>query len=106
MSRTVRIEPEVDRDLREIAGFISHRVSPTSAARWLTRILKTIRSLADNAAVWPEADESARLGRNIRCRLFGRGRHVYRVLFALDDETVKILRVRHASQDWLSEGEI
>ena len=70
------------------------------------RILKTIRSLANDADVWPEADEAARFGRNIRCRLFGRGRHVYRILFALDDATVKILRVRHASQDWHTEGEI
>ena len=106
MPRTVRIEPDVDRDLREIAGFISHRVSPSSAARWLARILKTIRSLSDDAAVWPEADEAARLSRNIRCRLFGRERQVYRILFAFDDQTVKILRVRHASQDWLTEGEI
>lgn len=75
------------------------------AARWHARIGATINSLASDADVWPEADEAADLGVNLRCRLFGRGRHVYRVLFTIDGDTVNVHRVRHVAQDRLQPGD-
>jgi len=60
-----------------------------------------MESLVRDAEVWPEADEAPRLGRDLRFRLFGRRRHVYRILFTYDDKSVSVHRVRHSSQDWL-----
>jgi len=46
------------------------------------------------------------LGFDLRMLLYGRGRHVYRILFTIDGDTVNVLRVRHAAQDWLTEDEL
>jgi hypothetical protein len=51
--------------------------------------------------MWPLADESKDAGSDIREALFGRRRHVYRILFRIEGNVVRILRVRHASQDRL-----
>jgi len=62
-------------------------------------------SLSQNAEQWPEADEAAELDRNVRCWLFGRGRHVYRILFTINGQTVNVLRIRHAAQDSLTDND-
>jgi plasmid stabilization system protein ParE len=81
---------------------ISRTVSVTSAVNWRRRIEAAIQALADDAHQWPEADEAASLNRNLRCRLFGRRRHVYRILFTIDGNTVTVHRVRHAAMDTLT----
>jgi plasmid stabilization system protein ParE len=81
-------------------------VSPDSADRWLARIESAIGELADDAGVWPEADEAATLGINLRCKLFDRRRHVYRILFTIENEVVAVHRVRYAAMDWLTKDDI
>ena len=76
-----------------------------AAARWHDAIYSAIMTLSQNAEQWPEADEAVELGRNVRCRLFGRGRHMYRILFTIDDQTVNVLRIRHAAQNSLTEDD-
>jgi len=106
MSRQVNFQPGAYADIREIARFISRRVSPVSAARWHARITASIRRLATAADQWPEADEAVAHGTNLRVMLNGKRPHVYRVLFTLDDQSVNILRVRHAAQDHLIPDDI
>lgn len=99
MARTVELRPGATEDLSRIARYISNRVSPTSAARWLTAIRATIARLATDAEQCAEAVEAAALGIDLRYVLHGRQGQVYRVLFTFDDTTVHVLRVRHAAQD-------
>ena len=106
MVRTVRIRRRATADLVEIARFIAETVSLSSAVRWRRRIDEVINSLAQDADLWPEADDPAGLGSKLRCRLFGRRRHVYRILFVIVGQTVSVLRVRHAAQDSLTDDDL
>ena len=106
MLRSVRIRPQVVSDLAQITRFIQRNVSPAAAIRWRNRIETVIRALAHDADQWPEADEVIQSGPNLRCKLFGRRQHVYCVLFTIEDQTVNIIRVRHAAQDTLSEVDL
>ena len=65
-----------------------------------------IRTLANDAEKWPEADEAATLDSNWRCLSVGRRPHVYRILFTLDDAAVDVFKIRHASQDYITEDDL
>ena len=106
MARQVNLQPGAYADIREIAGFIARRVSPHAAARWHARIHAALGRLATDADRWPEADEAASLGIDLRMMLNGKRPHVYRVLFTFDDENVNVLRIRHAAQDRLEPDDI
>jgi plasmid stabilization system protein ParE len=106
MARTVLLRPGAVSDLREITRHISQRVSQASADRWLARIQAAIGQLATDADRHPQAEEAAELNIDLREMLHGRRPHVYRVLFTIDGDTVHVLRVRHAAQDRLTEGDV
>ena len=105
MTRSIIVFPQAKSDILFKAEWLRQSVSNSSADRWSSAIVSRIASLADNAEQWPEADEAAELGRNVRCQLLGRGRHVYRILFTIDDQTVNVLRVRHAAQNSLTDND-
>jgi plasmid stabilization system protein ParE len=106
MSKTVTVHRRATADLVNIAGSIARSVSPDSARRWRNQVDGVIRSLADDADTWPEADETGTLNLDLRCRLFGKRRHVYRILFTIDGQAVSVLRVRHAAQDSVTEVDL
>jgi len=106
MARLVRLSPGAYADVREIARFISHRISPLSASRWQTRFESAVARLATEADRRPEALEAAALGVDLREMLHGRRPHVYRVLFTIDGDTVIVQRVRHAAQNQLTEDDV
>jgi plasmid stabilization system protein ParE len=106
VARTVFLRPGAFADVREITRFISGRVSPASATRWHAGIEAAIGRLATEADQWPQADEAADLGIDLREMLHGRQRHVYRVLFTIDGDAVNVHSVRHAAQDRLQPGDI
>jgi Txe/YoeB family toxin of Txe-Axe toxin-antitoxin module len=72
------------------------------AAAWHAALLRRINELTETAKVWPIADEAAVLGVNLQEMLFRRYRHVYRLLYRVRGNTVRIYRVRSASQDRLT----
>lgn len=66
---------------------------------------KAIRALSTTAEQWPEAEETALHGSNVRMAVVGKYRHYYRILFTFDVETVHVYHVRHAAQDSLTEDD-
>lgn len=106
MARTVVVRSIASANLRGYARNIAERVSPASAARWFTAIQRTVAQFAADADRYPEADEAAALGIDLRQQLHGKRPHVYRVLFTIDGDTVNVLRVRHAAQDHLAEDDV
>jgi plasmid stabilization system protein ParE len=106
MARRVGLDPAAQGDILRIADFISRRVSPSSAAKWLNQIETTIERLSHDASIWPEANESAEMNRLLRCKLHGRRPHVYRILFTIDGDLVRVHRVRHAAQDRLTADDL
>jgi len=73
--------------------------SPAAARRWyqgLERALKTLESQPTQCPISEEDSEA--LGREVRLKLYGRRRGVYRILFAIDGETIWVLRIRHSAR--------
>lgn len=93
------------RDLEEAALWTAAR-APLTAARWLDRFEGTINNLANNPLQWPLAPEARKVHREIRQRLFGRRTGVYRVLFVVEGQTVKVLRILRAQKRTLTSGQI
>lgn len=93
MSYQVIIEEEAEQDMKEAAHWIALH-APETAAFWYFEIAEAIDSLQDSPARCPLAPESRTFGEEIRHLIFGK----YRILFLIDDITVKVLRVRHGRQ--------
>jgi hypothetical protein len=68
--------------------------------------LSIVENLETNPERYPLVHEAADLGVELRQLLYGRRPHFYRVLFTIDGQTVNVLRVRHAAQDYLSPGDL
>ena len=76
------------------------RRSVAAAIRWYVKLLDAIGSLADNPELCGLAPENEWFP-DMRQKMFGKKRDVYRILFEIRGNTVFILRVRHGSQDLL-----
>src|SRR4051812_19817680 len=106
MQRTVRYRPRAKEDVVDIVRTIGLTVSYAAATRRRTQIEKVIRDLETDADQWPVADEALELQRDLRFRLVGRRRHVYRILYMIHQDIVTVYRVRHAAQDWLTADDL
>jgi plasmid stabilization system protein ParE len=82
------------------------RHAPHTAARWLNRFESELTSLADNPERYALAPENSKVRREIRQLLFGRRPNVYRAVFPIDGDTVRVLRIRRASRRWLRKDEL
>jgi plasmid stabilization system protein ParE len=72
--------------------------APSNAFDWfegLIQAIETLGSMPDRCAVAPESED---VGQEIRHLIYGR----YRVLFAIGDQTVLVLHIRHGAQKYLS----
>lgn len=73
--------------------------APVTAARWLDRFTSALAKLSQLPESWPLAPESPKM-------LFGRRPHVFRVLFRVDGDLVRILRIRRGSRRLLPGKEL
>jgi plasmid stabilization system protein ParE len=80
--------------------------APGTASRWLNRFRLALQTLDQRPERCPLAPESRKCGVVLRQYLFGKKPRVYRVVFVIDDETVRILRIRRAQRRLLSRTEI
>ena len=106
MVRTIIIRRRALFDMTRISQSIAENVSEESGSRWLTKAQAGIAALAYHAEQWPQAEEAHEVNRDLRYRLFGRRRHVYRILFIIEGDRVIVHRIRHAAQDYLAEGDL
>jgi plasmid stabilization system protein ParE len=103
---TVILNHSAEIQIRTTVKWIAEKNSPKSATRWHSRIRKALDSLVTDPQRCPFAYESTELRRPIRELTTGRKPHVYRILFAIDGESVEVIAVRHSSQNWISVDEI
>jgi plasmid stabilization system protein ParE len=80
--------------------------APGAAGKWLDRFRMALQTLDRRPERCPLAPEGRRCGVVLRQFLFGRKPSVYRVVFLIDVETVRILRIRRGQRRWLSRTEI
>lgn len=106
MKYTVRTLPAALGDVSDILTWLSSR-SAEAAQLWYAAFLQAIRKLESNAEIWGPAPEAAKLRHPIRQKLFKtRLGRPYRLLFAIVDDEVLILRVRGPGQAPLSKMDI
>lgn len=86
---------------------LSQVISPERASQWYSGLLQAIESLSQMPKRCPLARENESFSQEIRQLLYGRGRNSYRILFTIlegqDMSTIRILHIRHASQQTMGE---
>jgi plasmid stabilization system protein ParE len=100
MKYRVDVSDEANRNADQAYRYIA-RDSPSRAKRWYSGLLRAIASLATHPRCCEVAVESAWIGREIRQLLYGKRPGVYRILFEIDDDEVRVLYIRHAARDYL-----
>lgn len=93
------------KDLRAAYDLAARR-APDAALRWLNRFelaLKTLENLPERR---PWAKERHRVGVDLREFLFGKSPYVFRALFVVDGDAVRVLRIRRAQRRRLSAKEL
>ena len=98
MTFSVHILRRATSDADAIFHWIAAR-SPAGAARWYAAFLSAAHDLSNNPFRFGISPESEAIGRDVRHRFFKtrRGR-VYRLLFLVVGDEVRILRVRGPGQ--------
>jgi len=92
-------------DLREAYGWAAKR-APQTAARWLDRFEKALQTLERQPQSRPLARESKRADVEVREFLFGKRPYVFRSLFTIEGDAVRILRIRRAQRRSLSTADL
>lgn len=94
----VSVTPAAASDIEKAhAWYLSE--DPVYAAKWLAGLEAAILQLRNLPLAHGIAPESRAFGREIRQLLYGKGRR-WRVYFVVDDATVRVLHVGHASRDY------
>jgi plasmid stabilization system protein ParE len=106
VAHTIITRPRARADVRDRLAWLTTNRNAGIAGRWLARYDTTITALADDPARYPEADETAELGFDLRQTVFRFGRTAYRILFAITGDTVNVIRVRHSAQDRLTNADV
>jgi ParE-like toxin of type II ParDE toxin-antitoxin system len=105
MKSRVQLQRLAKRDLWAVYRRVTAR-APATAARWLNRFERTLQTLDERPDRCPLAHESAKVRIDVRVLLFGRSPNVFRVLFTVGGDAVRILRIRRAQRRFLSRGEL
>jgi hypothetical protein len=92
-------------DIAVTEGWLT-QFGSSSVKRWRTRLLRIIENLELDPHRYPQAMEAAEIGFDLREALMGRRPHIHRILFTIDVRTVTVQRIRHTSQDRLSQDDI
>jgi plasmid stabilization system protein ParE len=87
---------------------LSQLTSPVKASRWYGGLLEAIESLSVMPNRCSFARENEYFSQEIRQLLYGKGRNSYRILFTIleigEVHTVRILHIRHSSQQSIDEN--
>lgn len=95
----VRITEPAEQDIRADFAWWRDNRSAEQAARWYEAIYPAIDTLSQMPQRCPRARESDAYPGELRELHFTIGRRpTHRILFAIEGETVFVLRVRHTSQ--------
>src|SRR6266849_4077196 len=103
MAFQVEISPLALVDIDEAYLWL-YEQSPLAAARWFRGLRKAIDSLETNPARCSLAPESDVFAQELRQLFYGRRRGIYRILFTVAGNTVRVHRIRHGSSRFLKPG--
>lgn len=101
MTYSVHVEAMAVADAEEHRSGLEE-FSPQAAERYTQMIEKAVASLADFPRRYPLAPEAQTHHREIHHMFVGR----YRIVYVVLDDSVRVVRIRHASQQNLKPGEL
>jgi len=93
----VFILPSAERDIGDAYEWSAER-DEAAANRWFNRLAEVMRSLETFPDRAPLAPVSKFLHREIRELFHGRRHDKYRILFAVEEQAVYLLHVRHGAR--------
>jgi plasmid stabilization system protein ParE len=93
MAYRVEIAKNAEAELEELYLWVVAR-APQQGAEWFNDLERAVLSLDQHPKRCPVAPESIDPDRPVRVLSYGRKPHVYRIFFAVDDES-KVVRVVH-----------
>lgn len=96
MAFRVELSDRAQGDIAAIFEWLRSQQAGDAGQRWFVALRSAIRSLANFPFRCPLAPENQDSPVEVRQLLYGRRPHVYRILFAIEGETVQILHIRHA----------
>jgi plasmid stabilization system protein ParE len=91
------VQPSALRDLEDAYLWIKER-SPEAAARWFNGFVEALTSLETSPQRCGFAPENDAVEPEIRQFLYGRRGGIYRALFTIAGNEVRILHIRHAAR--------
>ena len=105
MSYPIVVQRLARQDLEEAYLWAARR-APETAARWLRRFQDALQKLDAKAQRCPLARESRKSAVELRQWLFGRRPNVFRVIFTIEGDIVRVLRILRAARRFLSQRQI
>jgi len=91
------------RAARDLAGLYAEKNAAESiaAARWFNGLERAVYTLETYPGRCPMAPESKKAGRPLRHLLYGKKPHVYRVIYAIDEQKklIRVLTIRHGAME-------
>jgi plasmid stabilization system protein ParE len=105
MQYEVRLQPPAVDDLDE-AYLWAAKHAPETAGRWLSRFQESLQTLAINPERCGFAPEHRKLKRELRQLLFGHRPNVFRAVFLIDGDVVRIVRIRRSLRRPLTKKEL
>jgi len=103
MAFRVETSAQAESDANSILEWLLSEHAGETGIRWFLALDDAIASLARFPERCPLAPEAGRFPFEVRQLLYGLKPHMYRILFTIDGETVKILHIRHVRRERLSE---
>lgn len=105
MSFRILVQKHAWNDLQSAYGLACSR-APVQALKWLERFERALQTLDQRPERCALAREHRKIGLELREFLFGKRPYVFRVLFIIDGDAVRILRIRRAQRRYLSAKEL
>lgn len=98
MAYQVLLAAAAQADAERIYDWVIER-APVHGAEWFDALMQSLHSLRKLPLRCPLAKEVEQAQRAIRCLHFGKRRHVYRILYEVDEtsRTVWVLHIRHGA---------
>jgi plasmid stabilization system protein ParE len=105
MSYRVVVQRLARQDLEEAYLWAANH-APETTARWLRRFQGALQTLNTNPERCPLAPESRKTDLVLRQWLFGKRPNVFRVIFSVDEDAVRILRILRGQRRFLTRKQI
>lgn len=98
MTYQVRLSLLAMDDIETAHGWLKGHLSPDHARRWYDGLKAALINLEKNPNRYPLAPEGEALGIELRELPYGKRKHVYRILYTVEESVVQVHGVWHAAR--------